>query len=57
MWASQEKYVSEEVGTGLFQYFIKVIPTNYKGQDGASSVWDLALSCLRLCFVYCLSFP
>jgi hypothetical protein len=27
----QVKYVTEEVGTGLYQYFIKVIPTNYKG--------------------------
>lgn len=28
------KYVSQELGTGLFQYFIKVIPTNYKGRKG-----------------------
>lgn len=33
MWC-QVKFVSEEVGTGLYQYFIKVIPTNYKGHDG-----------------------
>lgn len=32
---TQEKFVSEVVGTGLFQYFIKVIPTHYKGKDGA----------------------
>jgi hypothetical protein len=29
--------VSKELGTGLYQYFIKVIPTDYKGRDGASS--------------------
>ncbi|TFJ83594.1 hypothetical protein NSK_004699 [Nannochloropsis salina CCMP1776] len=28
------KYVSSTVGTGLFQYFIKVIPTHYKGRAG-----------------------
>lgn len=37
MWCPQVKFVSEEVGTGLYQYFIKVIPTNYKGHDGKES--------------------
>ena len=36
----QVKYVSEELGTGLFQYFIKVIPTDYKGDSGEPSIQE-----------------
>ena len=31
---SHQRILSEETGTGLFQYFIKVIPTKYKSAFG-----------------------
>jgi hypothetical protein len=34
--SGQVKYVSPQGGTGLFQYFIKVIPTDYKASSGGS---------------------
>jgi len=34
MVIGQMRMVKEETGTGLFQYFVRVIPTTYKGTDG-----------------------
>lgn len=40
------------MGTGLFQYFIKVIPTHYKGQDGTWSAPGLLWTAWVSSFLY-----